>query len=87
MGTKVSSENKEVINDRVNYAWRPATRGDIGSVARFCNYDPYGNRQDWKYGILDAISSGAPFRYECSTGVYFDWWDVCEIQYVADDEP
>lgn len=82
----MNSEN-EKVDSEIKYAWRPATRGDIGSVARFRNNDPSKSHKDWKYGILDAISSGAPFRYECSIGVYFDWWDVCEIQYVADEAP
>ena len=44
----------EEMSDRPNYQWRPATKGDIGSIARFRN----AGSQIWVYGMLDLILQG-----------------------------
>lgn len=78
----MSNENE---NDpsQSRFAWRPATRGDIGSVARFRCKDS----RVWEYGILNAISEESPFKCECSNDLGLEWRDVCEIQYDPNEEP
>lgn len=78
----MSSEDKEVESE-IKYAWRPATRADIGSVARFCK----GENLLWEYGILCAVLPKSPFQYEGLVHFGLEWFDVCEIQYVADENP
>lgn len=77
------------MSDRVNYQWRPATRGDIGSLARFC--DEPSRSESWWYGILIAISHNRPTTYDCLLGGdgprEVGEFSVCEIQYNADEEP
>lgn len=74
---------------KVNYAWRPATRGDIGSLARFCDRPSRG--EIWLYGILTTISHTKPTTYYCSHGAdgsrEVEGFAACEIQYNADEEP
>lgn len=65
------------------YAWRPATKADIGSVARFCRPSSL----TWEYGILLGVSELALARYQGLGHFGFQWFSFCEIQYVADDEP
>jgi hypothetical protein len=77
-----------------NFAWRPATSNDIGSVARFGDTDH--EHEPWSYGILRQIcedgSEDAPtgFIYTCEPGPEYDE-DVlpyfnCQIQYDARKE-
>jgi hypothetical protein len=75
-----------------NYRWRPATRGDIGSVARFCNECD----DDHSYGILTEILD-IPVRDVDGEELYYAFvyvanirgngFDKCEIQYDANQEP
>ena len=64
------------------YAWRPATKADIGSVARFCRPSSL----TWEYGILLGVSEAKPDRYHGLGHFGFQWFSFCQIQYVADDE-
>lgn len=89
----MNSEDEKVANE-VKYAWRPATRGDIGSVARFC--DGRSPHESWWYGILvsaeqDTFDSDIVWVYHCKHGgdmnARIEKFSFCEIQYVADDEP
>jgi hypothetical protein len=83
MGTKMSQEDEKATSGEINYAWRPATRGDIGSIARFrCN-----RSKVWGYGILNAISQEKPFKYQQENDLGLEWRDVCEIQYNPDETP
>jgi len=73
------------------YMWRPATRGDIGSVARFAQADHDG--VPWSYGILtDIIRTPTKLAYFCDDGVFGvessenPYW-VCQIQYDGNEEP
>ena len=65
------------------YAWRPATKADIGSVARFCRPSSL----TWEYGILLGVSEAKPDRYHGLGHFGSERFYVCEIQYVADEEP
>ena len=82
------------ISEQYNpeYRWRPATKGDIGSVARFG--DTLGRHEPWTYGILNGIelNRDQEFEFLCDDGNlensgetlrYF----VCQIQYDANQEP
>ena len=83
----MTSENE---NDpsQSRFAWRPATRADIGSVARFRLNGTTGRRErDWSYGILKSISRITPFEYRGPYLYGVDLWDVCEIQYDPNEEP
>lgn len=78
----MSNENE---NDQCQsrFAWRPATRGDIGSIARFRN----AGSRIWVYGMLDSILQEATPMYKCLNERGCAWWDVCEIQYDPNEEP
>ena len=68
-----------------DYKWRPATKGDIGSVARFSDeYD-----DEYTYGILTEIYDEQNNEYEFSyiSNVRGTGFDKCEIQYDANKEP
>lgn len=89
----MSSED-EKVESKVKYAWRPATRGDIGSVARFC--DVRSPHEHWWYGILvdieqDKFAPDIVWVYVCKHGGDMEEetedFYVCEIQYVADENP
>ena len=77
------------------YMWRPATRGDIGSVARFGDTDS--EHEPWSYGILRQICEdgfeGSPtgFVYMWEPGPEYDEELLsnffCQIQYDANKEP
>jgi hypothetical protein len=79
----MSSENDP------NYKWRPATRGDIGSIARFTNKPEEG----WGYGLLASISNDPTWKYWPYVGVGVngnkepDYFKECQIQYDANKEP
>lgn len=71
------------------YAWRNATRGDIGSIARFANSDD--DDAEFEYGILQGIQ-----KTECMweyvrapriSGRSSDTFSICHIQYLAHEEP
>lgn len=75
-----------------DYKWRAATKGDIGSVARFG--DMLGKHEPWTYGILKAIelNSEQELEYLCDDGNLEDEGEtlsffVCQIQYDANKEP
>lgn len=89
----MSSED-EKVDSEIKYAWRPATRGDIGSVARFGDSDS--KHEPWVYGILKEINTIARFGnhgrtvYVCEPTCYEEddqGFFNCEIQYVADENP
>ena len=68
------------------YKWRPASRGDIGSIARFGDSDS--EHESWSYGILkDVISCKSyGFMYLVAGDCHHE--DVeeflhCQIQYSA----
>jgi hypothetical protein len=72
-----------------DYQWRPATRGDIGSVARFRNKEESG----WNYGVFVGMSNDPAWKHwpylgfgvnGCSEQDYFK---ECQIQYDANKEP
>lgn len=77
-----------------DYRWRPATKGDIGSIARFCDHpSPH---EDWWYGILvdieaDSFDGDIYWSYHCQHGGDMDKeveeFLVCEVQYDANKEP
>jgi len=82
------SSDDEKVDSEIKYACRPATRADIGSVARFRLNGTTGRRErDWSYGILKSISRITPFEYRGPYLYGVCLWDVCEIQYVADENP
>lgn len=72
-----------------NYQWRPATRGDIGSIARFTNRVEEG----WVYGMLLDISHNPDWHAWKFEGIGINGSDEpnnfrqCEIQYDANKEP
>lgn len=76
-----------------NYRWRPATKGDIGSVARFGDTDH--KHEPWGYGILreihDTEDSPTGFVYIYDPGPVYDEELMssycCQIQYDANKEP
>lgn len=74
-----------------DYKWRPATKGDIGSIARFGDTDD--KHEPWSYGILKEIESNKDFPHEyiCEHGGDMDnqieGFLVCQIQYDANKEP
>lgn len=81
----IENENDQ---SQSRFAWRPATRADIGSVARFRLHGTTGSRErDWYYGILKSISRISPFAYRGPMVCECDSWDVCEIQYDPNEEP
>jgi hypothetical protein len=74
---------------KIDYQWRQATRGDIGSVARFSDD---GTR--WLYGILIDIKNPETntFMFVCESFVHSDHktieqYSYCDIQYDANSEP
>jgi hypothetical protein len=81
----------EVTNDP-NYQWRPATMGDIGSIARFFDND---DSTMFSYGILREIrkvvvDDETRLIYVATLGLFDeDSTDrqCCQIQYDANKEP
>lgn len=80
----MSDENNQ------DYKWRPATKGDIGSIARFGDT----NEGPWLYGILKGIrrDGDSGFVYYCDDAGQDDesWtqsYFACQIQYDANKEP
>jgi hypothetical protein len=74
-----------------NYKWRPATKGDIGSIARFSDeYD-----DEYTYGILVEMYEVTGFTADgdevealmYSSNTRRSGFDKCEIQYDANKEP
>lgn len=65
------------------YAWRPATKGDIGKLARFCN----GELEIWQYGVFSDMRESGIFRYRCSKGLDHQFFAVCQVQYDIEEEP
>lgn len=80
-----------------NYRWRPATRGDIGSVARFG--DTTSEHEPWTYGILKGIKPNPDDAPKSPNWIYLSdegnledegetlSFFVCQIQYDANQEP
>jgi hypothetical protein len=80
-----------------SYQWRPATRGDIGSVARFGDTDS--ELEPWSYGILADIAlnpdgdvNAMKWMYLCDDGNWestdeLQGFFFCQIQYDANQEP
>lgn len=94
-GVPVYSEVEMSDENNPDYKWRPATKGDIGSIARFGDTDS--KHEPWTYGILRMIcedgSEDAPtgFVYMCEPGPEYDEEMLphfyCQIQYDANKEP
>jgi len=73
-----------------NYPWRPATRGDIGSIARFGDTDS--QHEDWTCGILKDVVSCLDYGWQYV--IAEDYYNrdgekflYCQIQYDANKEP
>ena len=94
-GVPVYSEVDMSETNDPNYQWRPATKGDIGSIARFGDTDQ--EHEPWSYGILRQIcedgAEDAPtgFVFMCEPGPEYDEevlpYFCCQIQYDANKEP
>lgn len=84
--------NAEDNHNQSRFAWRPATRADIGSVARFgdANWESY-TIHDWIYGILIEINqTDSGFQYVSDESYYLHdsmHWACCQIQYDPNQEP
>ncbi len=72
-----------------DYRWRPATKGDIGSVARFGDTDS--KHEPWSYGILKAVVKDEMYgwQFTCEANVHLDEDEQfmhCQVQYDANKE-
>lgn len=88
-GIPVYSEIEMSDENNPDYKWRQATKGDIGSVARFG--DSASKHEPWAYGILKDVEKGHyGWQYVCEANCYEDEdqrFFHCEIQYDANQEP
>jgi len=89
-GVPIYSEvNMSETNDP-DYQWRPATKGDIGSVARFGDTDS--KHEPWSYGIVKDVIKDEMYgwQFTCEANIYMDEDEKfmhCQIQYDANQEP
>ncbi len=79
-------------NNNPSYQWRPATMGDIGSVARFCDFE----EGPFSFGLLSKIGKGEDgnfyyvrdsTRSSNRSELQFVPYVICHIQYDANKEP